>query len=191
MPLRRGAGRLSRSDRPANRPARAFALLLPRRPAELAPDPGTDAAAGQLAGGLVGLSRWLEAGQSNLAAEQAALAANAAPLDSLAELRGRLSSLRAKARAYTLRGAPHDPALESLAMEAERLLTLLPAPLSAATSAFQAYEKRLNLVLQSSASPESRGTQDYSGVLVETGRLVHLNTCVAAQRGQPWGATRK
>lgn len=96
----------------------------------------------------VGLTRWLESGQSHLNAEKAALAVNSAPLDSLAELRGRLSSLRAKERAYTLRGAPADPALETLAQEAERLLELRPSPLPEATAAFNAYETRLNHVLR-------------------------------------------
>lgn len=96
----------------------------------------------------VGLTRWLESGQSHLTAERAAVAANSAPLDSLAELRGRLSSLRAKARAYVQRGATPDPALETLALEAERLLGLRPAPLPEATAAFHAYETRLNSVLR-------------------------------------------
>ena len=97
---------------------------------------------------LVGLNRWLESGRNYLAAERATLAANSAPVDSLAELRGRLSSLRAKTRVYAQRGAPADPALESLATETERLLSLHPAPLAEAQAAFNAYEKRLNLLLR-------------------------------------------
>ena len=102
---------------------------------------------------LVGLNRWLESGQEHLVRERASLAANTAPLDSLAELRGRLSSLRAKSRSYAQRGAPADPALESLAMEAEHLLNIYPAPLSEATSAFNAYDKRLTLLLRSWPAP--------------------------------------
>ncbi len=101
----------------------------------------------------VGLSRWLDSGQSHLTAERAALAANSAPLDSLAELRGRLSSLRAKANAFLRRGASPDPVLDMLAQEAERLLNLQPVPLSEATTAFVAYEKRIDLVLRSLSSP--------------------------------------
>jgi len=101
----------------------------------------------------VGLTRWLETAQNHLAAERASLAANSAPLDSLAELRGRLSSLRAKASAILRRGAPPDPALEAMAMETERLLNLRPAPLTAADAAFSAYEKRLNLLLRNVSAP--------------------------------------
>ena len=97
---------------------------------------------------LVGLARWLESGQNYLIAERATLAANSAPIDSLAELRGRLSSLRAKTHVYAQRGAPPDSALEALAAETDRLLSLHPAPLAEAQSAFNAYEKRLNLLLR-------------------------------------------
>lgn len=102
---------------------------------------------------LVGLNRWLESGQEHLTRERASLAANSASVASLAELRGRLSSLRAKARAHEQRGAASDLILETLAMEAERLLNVRPAPLAQATAAFDAYEQRLNLRLRSWPSP--------------------------------------
>src|SRR5579871_2496875 len=91
----------------------------------------------------VGLERWTQTAQGYLANERKALAASRAPVEARAELRGRLASLRVKAQAYTARGLPLDPTLETLASEADQLLQRRPTPLDRATALVSEYEARL------------------------------------------------
>jgi hypothetical protein len=91
----------------------------------------------------VGLDRWQATFEGYLAAERAALAANRAPLETRAELRGRLSSLRVKAQAYAARGAALDPELTRIAGEADGLLSRHPTPLGQAGRLVADFETRL------------------------------------------------
>jgi hypothetical protein len=96
----------------------------------------------------VGLRKWNAAAEECAAKEQAALAANRAPIETRNELRGRLDALKAKARAY---GVAEDDALAELAREAEGLLHSRPIALDRAAAAVLAYEKSLNGVCQRAA----------------------------------------
>jgi hypothetical protein len=96
----------------------------------------------------VGVKRWLQAAEAALAAERASCAANRSPVESCAELRGRLSSLRAKAQAYAARGVVLDVAMNALAAQAEQLLQRKPTPLDQATPLVIEYETRLNRALK-------------------------------------------
>lgn len=92
----------------------------------------------------VGLGRWLERAEAFRVSAQTALEAARAPLETLAELRGRLSSLRAKAQSFHARGQNLDPALPSLAEQAEHLLKQTPAEVDRAGGLVAEYERRLN-----------------------------------------------
>jgi hypothetical protein len=97
----------------------------------------------------VGAKRWLQTAESYLAAEKQSCAANGAPLETCAELRGRLGSLRAKAQAYAARGIALPPEVTALAAQAEQLLGCKPAPVDQAMGLVTEYEKRLALALAS------------------------------------------
>jgi chromosome segregation ATPase len=98
----------------------------------------------------VGLDRWLQTAGGLADAARAAYAANRAPLDTRAELRGRLSSLRAKAQAYTARGVALDTTLTQLAAAADQLLQQRPTPIDEAARLVTEYETRLARCLKSS-----------------------------------------
>ena len=95
----------------------------------------------------VGAKRWLQTADSYLAAEQQSCAANRAPVETAAELRGRLGSLQAKARAYTSRGIALAPDVAELAHRAEQSCARRPVALQQATALVTEYEKRLALAL--------------------------------------------
>ena len=88
----------------------------------------------------VGLARWLQTASEYLSAEQAALAADRAPLEMRADLRGRLAALKAKAQAQ---GLAQDPALLAAAQEADTLLNRYPVLLDRIGQLVSDYEKRL------------------------------------------------
>jgi chromosome segregation ATPase len=87
----------------------------------------------------IGLERWRESASPMLAAERDAARANRLALETLAELKGRLGALEARARA--LRSS--DATLERLALQARLLLDQPPVPLQRAASLIAACEKRL------------------------------------------------
>ena len=88
----------------------------------------------------IGLDRWLQTTGEYARAANAALAANKAPLEMRSELKGRLSALRAKARA---RGMNNDISLDALAGEAETLLRQCPTPNGRIARLVHDYETRL------------------------------------------------
>ncbi len=90
----------------------------------------------------VGLENWTTKGKEYFAAVEAAYAANKAPLQTRAELRGRLEALKAKALA---RGQAEDTTLTELAFQAQQLLYTRPTPLDRAEQLVSQYEKRLNV----------------------------------------------
>jgi hypothetical protein len=91
----------------------------------------------------VGVKRWQQTAETYLTAERVSFVANHSPIEACAEMRGRLSSLRAKAQAYGARGQTLDPALVALAGQAEQLLQRTPTPLAQAAAAVADYETRL------------------------------------------------
>lgn len=91
----------------------------------------------------VGLARWQATLTAYLTAERNALKANRAPLETRSELRGRLSSLRAKSQAYLARGVVLDPELSRIAAEAEQTLSRHPTPLDLAERQVSDFETRL------------------------------------------------
>ena len=88
----------------------------------------------------VGLDRWLQTAGEYVRSEHAACRSNEAPLELRAELKGRLSALKAKAQA---RGRGQDPALASLVIQAETLLRQCPTPVARIAELVQHYEARL------------------------------------------------
>lgn len=96
----------------------------------------------------VGLKRWQASAQSALDTERASLNANSTPIETCAELRGRLSSLRVKARAYAARGAAIDPDLAAIAADAEQALNSRPVALDRASTLVAQYEARLTRCLE-------------------------------------------
>ena len=102
------------------------------------------AQAGRQKAARIGLDRWLPSATASLESERVALAANKAPLDQLAELRGRLGALQAKAKAIQSRGQTLDASLPALASEADARLHTVPTPLSQAAHLVSEYEARLN-----------------------------------------------
>jgi hypothetical protein len=89
----------------------------------------------------VGLENWLTKVKEYIIAVEKAYAANKAPLETRAELRGRLEALKAKALA---RGRVEDATLSELAFQAQQLLYTRPTPLNQAAELVSQYEKRLN-----------------------------------------------
>lgn len=89
----------------------------------------------------IGLENWTAKVKVYIAAEERAYAANKAPLELRAELRGRLDALQAKALA---RGMAEDATLSQLAADAKRLLYIRPTPLEKAAELVTQYEKALN-----------------------------------------------
>ena len=81
---------------------------------------------------LVGLRNWQAAARNVVAAEQACLDGNRAPLDRRNELRGRFDGLKAKSRAL---GLAESPALLELGRKADRLLYSAPTAIDDAASA--------------------------------------------------------
>ncbi len=102
------------------------------------------AQAGRWRAARIGLDRWLPAAGASLESERAALAANAAPTEALAELRGRLGALRAKAQATAARGQTLDADLPAIAREADARLQTVPTDLAQASRLVAEYESRLN-----------------------------------------------
>ncbi len=88
----------------------------------------------------VGLGNWTAKVKEYIAVEQAAYAANNAPLEMRKELRGRLEALKVKAMA---RGLAEDTTLTQLAQQAKELLYSRPTPLAKAAELVSQYEKRL------------------------------------------------
>lgn len=88
----------------------------------------------------IGLTRWLTTASEYVNAESAAVAANCAPVERCAELRGRLSALKMKGQA---RGLGLDTALNAIAQEAERLLALYPVPLDRIAALVAEYETKI------------------------------------------------
>jgi hypothetical protein len=93
----------------------------------------------------VGLTRWLQTASEYVNAEKAALAANNAPLEMRAELRGRLAALKVKAQA---RGSAQDAALCATAQEAETLLHQYPVSLDRIARLVSDYEQRLSALMK-------------------------------------------
>ncbi|MDF5719739.1 MAG: hypothetical protein PUP91_04450 [Rhizonema sp. PD37] len=91
----------------------------------------------------VGLENWTLKVKEYITATEKAYAANKAPLEIRAELRGRLDALKAKALA---RGMVEDATLADLAYQAQQLLYTRPTPLDKAANLVSQYEKRLNNV---------------------------------------------
>ncbi|MBO3460520.1 hypothetical protein G7B40_000800 [Aetokthonos hydrillicola Thurmond2011] len=89
----------------------------------------------------VGLENWTIKAKQYIASVEAVYLANKAPLDTRAELRGRLEALKAKALA---RGRVEDTILSELASQAHQLLYTRPTPLNKAAELVSQYEKRLN-----------------------------------------------
>jgi len=90
----------------------------------------------------VGMENWTAKVKEYIAAVEVAYAANKAPLQTRAELRGRLEALKAKALA---RGRAEDATLAELAVQAQQLLYTRPTPLDRAADLVSQYEKRLNV----------------------------------------------
>jgi hypothetical protein len=88
----------------------------------------------------VGLDRWLQTAGQYIEAERAACTANRAPIELRAELKGRLSALKAKAQA---RGMAQDTELSALAYQAETLLRERPTPTVHAAQIVSEYEARV------------------------------------------------
>lgn len=88
----------------------------------------------------IGLDRWLQTTSEYARAANAALAANNAPIELRSELKGRLSALKAKARA---RGMDKDTHLTTLAGEAETLLHQCPTPNARVARLVHEYETSL------------------------------------------------
>ena len=88
----------------------------------------------------VGLENWIAKVKEYITAVEKAYAANKAPLETRAELRGRLEALKAKALA---RGLAEDTTLTELAILAQQLLYSQPTPLDKAAQLVSQYEKRL------------------------------------------------
>ena len=88
----------------------------------------------------VGLENWTAKVKEYITAVEKAYAANKAPLETRAELRGRLEALKAKALA---RGLAEDATLTELAILAQQLLYSQPTPLDKAAQLVSQYEKRL------------------------------------------------
>ena len=104
----------------------------------------TNAQAGRWKAVRIGLDRWLPAANASLESERQALAANKAPTDAAAELRGRLSALRAKAQAMQARGQTLDAELPAIAREADARLQTVPTELAPVSRLVAEYESRLH-----------------------------------------------
>jgi hypothetical protein len=89
----------------------------------------------------VGLENWTAKVKEYMVTEKHVYAANQAPLDLRAELRGRLDALTAKALA---RGCVEDAVLQELAQKAKKMLYTRPTPLNQAVELVTKYEKTLN-----------------------------------------------
>lgn len=89
----------------------------------------------------MGLQRWNALAADYKAAQTTALAANQAPLEALAELRGRFSAIEVKARA---RGMADLPALAQVSAQTKPLLNQSPAPLDAIDKLVSQYERLLD-----------------------------------------------
>lgn len=88
----------------------------------------------------IGLDRWIKTAGEYAEAERTAFQTNQASIELRAELRGRLSALKAKAQARNLHT---DTALYAFAQQAENLLHQVPTPLGLARKQVQEYETRL------------------------------------------------
>ena len=91
----------------------------------------------------IGIERWLQTAEGYKQTLMTALNANRNAVELKAELRGRLGSLRAKAKSYSQRGVPFDASSETVAIEADRLLNLIPTPVYDALKLVEEYERRL------------------------------------------------
>ncbi len=100
------------------------------------------AAAHRWSSAAVGLARWEAACAGYLAKDRAVLAAAGELAGKRDELRGRLSARVAQLQALTARGVPRDPAIESLAREAEAQLARRPTPLDAAEVTLTTFEQK-------------------------------------------------
>jgi hypothetical protein len=89
----------------------------------------------------IGLENWTGKAKEYIAKEETVYAANKAPLELRAELRGRLDALQAKALA---RGLAENAILSQLAENAKRLLYTRPTPLDKAAELVTQYEQELN-----------------------------------------------
>lgn len=89
----------------------------------------------------IGLENWTAKVKEYIAKEERVYAANKAPLELRAELRGRLDALQAKALA---RGLAENATLSQLAEDAKRLLYTRPTPLDKAAELVTQYEQELN-----------------------------------------------
>jgi hypothetical protein len=88
----------------------------------------------------IGLRQWNNAARECVSNERGAMAANRAPLELRAELRGRLDALKAKARAY---GVAENPELTRVAEEAYEFLQSRPTPMNRAQDSVKEYERML------------------------------------------------
>ena len=89
----------------------------------------------------VGVERWLETAFEYLNTERETLKANNAPVETCAELRGRLAALKVKARA---RGLAQDTSQEDIAREAEQFLNQYPIPLERTVQCVRRYEAEIS-----------------------------------------------
>jgi hypothetical protein len=96
----------------------------------------------------IGLERWLKNVTDYLVAVKKSITANQSILEMRAELKGRLSSLQAKAQSYKLRGIITDSSLDILAQQAMQALHRQPTPLETAIGLVNEYENRLSKCLK-------------------------------------------
>ena len=95
----------------------------------------------------IGLQRWNDAANSSIVIARDSLKSSQAPVELLAELRGRFAAQKNRLRLSMPPGATLDPALDAIGRLAGRLLDADPVPLQRATSAVQQFENRLREVL--------------------------------------------
>jgi hypothetical protein len=91
-----------------------------------------------------GLEKWTTACASHQEKERRVLAANLAPIEAREELRGRLKALRAKANAYSARGARFDQKVAQLGDQIEHVLYSQPSDLQHAAALLGDYDTAIN-----------------------------------------------
>ena len=91
----------------------------------------------------IGIERWIQTAEGYKQTLTTALNANRNAIELKAELKGRLGSLRAKARSYQQRGVAFDSSLEQIAREADRILNVTPTPVYEALKLVEEYERKL------------------------------------------------
>jgi len=102
---------------------------------------------GRMKAAQVGLSRWSDAATAALSTASMSLKSSSAPVELLAELRGRFAAQKSRAQACAARGITLDNSILLLEAQASQLLDVRVVSLEKASDAVSNYEAKLRAAL--------------------------------------------